>query len=373
MLRGDTIIKKLPELRIGDLVARVPIIQGAMGIGVSLSGLAAAVANAGGIGVISGVQTGFNEPDFVTKNLEANRRAMRAQIRRARELSDGIIGINVLAAMNHYKELVITAIEEGIDLVVTGAGLPLELPELVKGTKTKIAPVVSSGKAAAVISKMYDKKFGITADLFIVEGPMAGGHLGFKAEDIESGNYKSLDELVPEVLEAIRPFEEKYGKTIPVIAAGGVFTGADIARYLKLGASGVQMATRFVGTVECDAHPNFKQAYLDAGQADIRLIKSPVGMPGRAINNDFAKELDQGPIKVRRCYNCLIPCDPRTTPYCISDALMGSVRGEGGLVFAGSNAWRVNEIVPVQTLVDELVKEAEAALDQPGERTAVTE
>jgi len=231
------IIGKLNELRLGDLVARVPIVQGAMGIGVSLSGLAAAVANAGGIGVISGVQTGFREPDFVKNNLEANKRAMIAQIRRARELSDGIIGINMLAAMNNYKELVMTAIAEGIDLVVSGAGLPLDLPELVKGTKTKIAPIVSSGKAAALISKVYDKKFARTTDMFIVEGPEAGGHLGFKREDIESGNVKPLRELIPEVLEAIKPYEEKYGVKIPVIAAGGVFTGKDIAEYLNLRSS----------------------------------------------------------------------------------------------------------------------------------------
>ena len=353
------IIGKLNELRLGDLVARVPIVQGAMGIGVSLSGLAAAVANAGGIGVISGVQTGFKEPDFVKNNLEANKRAMIAQIRRARELSDGIIGINMLAAMNNYKELVMTAIAEGIDLVVSGAGLPLDLPELVKGTKTKIAPIVSSGKAAALISKVYDKKFGRTTDMFIVEGPEAGGHLGFKREDIESGNVKPLCVLIPEVLEAIKPYEEKYGIKIPVIAAGGVFTGKDIAEYLNLGAAGVQMATRFVATKECDADINFKMAYINAKKEDIRLVKSPVGMPGRAVNNSFTKLLDEGDIKVKRCYNCLIPCDPRTTPYCISDALMSSVSGGEGLVFAGSNAYRVEKIVKVQELIDELVTEAE--------------
>ena len=361
------IIKKLNELRIGDLVAKVPILQGAMGIGVSLSGLAAAVANAGGIGVISGVQTGFREPDFVTNNFEANRRSIIAQIRKARELTDGIIGINVLAAMNNYKELVMTAINEGIDLVVTGAGLPLDLPELVAGTKTKIAPIVSSGKAAGLISKVYDKKFQRTADLFIVEGPEAGGHLGFKKEEMESGSYKTLEQLIPEVIEAIRPYEEKYGIKIPVIAAGGIFTGHDIAKFLKLGASGVQMATRFVGTEEYDAHLNFKMAYVNAKKEDIRLISSPVGMPGRAIQNDFTRTLDQGRIRVRRCYKCLAPCDPKTTPYCISDALMSSVQGENGLVFAGSNAYRVNEIVKVQDLINELVSEAEQDLasDQP--------
>lgn len=363
-IKQETIvINKLPELKIGELTARLPIIQGAMGIGVSLSGLAAAVANAGGIGTISGVQTGFKEPDFVTNNLEANRRTIIAQIRRARELSSGIIGINFLAAMNNYKELVMAAIAEGIDIVVSGAGLPLDLPQLVEGTKTKIAPIVSSGKAAAVISRAYDKRFNRTADLFIVEGPEAGGHLGFKKEDLASGNYQTLKEILPEVLEAIRPFEEKYGHKIPVIAAGGIFTGQDIAEYLALGASGVQMATRFVGTVECDADIAFKNTYLNAAKEDIRLIQSPVGMPGRVISNSFTKKLDEeGKIRVKRCYRCLKPCDPATTPYCISDALMHSVEGDEGLVFAGSNAWRVNKIVTVQELMDELAEEAQQYL-----------
>lgn len=331
-----------------------------MGIGVSLSGLAAAVANEGGIGTISGVQIGFLEDDFVKKNLEANKRAMIRHIRKARELSkDGIIGINLLAAMNNYNELLMTAIEEGIDMIVTGAGLPLDLPKLVEGTKTKIAPIVSSGKAAALISKVYDKRFGRTTDVFIVEGPEAGGHLGFKKDDIENHTHKDLAEILVEVLEAVKPYEEKYNVKIPIIAAGGIFTGEDIAKYMNLGASGVQMATRFVATEECDAHMNFKNAYVVATKEDIRLVKSPVGMPGRAINNDFTKRLDKENIPLTRCYNCLIPCDPRTTPYCISDALMNSVTGENGLVFAGSNAYRVDKIMKVKDLMTELVEEAE--------------
>lgn len=329
-----------------------------MGIGVSLSGLAAAVANAGGIGVISGVQTGFRESDFVSNNLEANKRTIIREIRKAREMSSGIIGINFLAAMNNYKDLVATAVAEGIDLIITGAGLPLDLPKLVEGTKTKIAPIVSSGKAASVISKAYDKRFGRVADLFIVEGPEAGGHLGFKKEDLTDGSAKSLQELIPEVVEALKPFEEKYNVKIPVIAAGGIFDGKDIAECLKLGAFGVQMATRFVATEECDADDEFKNAFLNAKKEDLRLIQSPVGMPGRAILNSFTEKLDaEGRIKVTRCYNCLKPCNPATTPYCISDALMTSVGGEDGLIFAGSNAWRLEKIVPVQELMDELEAE----------------
>lgn len=334
-----------------------------MGIGVSLSSLAGAVAKEGGIGIISGVQIGYREPDFLKNNLEANKRALRNEIRKAREIApEGILGVNLLAAMTTYDELIATAVEEGIDLIITGAGLPLNLPQMVKGTQTKIAPVVSSGKAAKLISKTYDKKFGIPADLFIVEGPLAGGHLGFKKEVMESESYMNLEEILVEVLEEVKPFEEKYGVKIPVVAAGGIFNGGDIAKFLKLGASGVQMGTRFVCTHECDADLDFKMAYVHAKKEDIRLVNSPVGMPGRAINNAFTERLDVERVPVKRCYNCLIPCDPRTTPYCISDALMHSVHGEEGLIFAGANAYKVSEIISVKELMEELVTEIRCCL-----------
>lgn len=353
----------LNQLHIGNLTAKWPIIQGGMGIGVSLSSLAGAVAKEGGIGIISGVQIGYREPDFLKNNLEANKRALRNEIRKAREIApEGILGVNLLAAMTTYDELIATAVEEGIDLIITGAGLPLNLPQMVKGTQTKIAPVVSSGKAAKLISKTYDKKFGIPADLFIVEGPLAGGHLGFKKEVMESESYMNLEEILVEVLEEVKPFEEKYGVKIPVVAAGGIFNGGDIAKFLKLGASGVQMGTRFVCTHECDADLEFKMAYVHAKKEDIRLVNSPVGMPGRAINNAFTERLDVERVPVKRCYNCLIPCDPRTTPYCISDALMHSVHGEEGLIFAGANAYKVSEIIPVKELMEVLVTEIRCCL-----------
>ena len=352
------------HLGIGNRVAKWPIIQGGMGIGISLSSLAGAVAKEGGIGIISGVQIGYREEDFQKNNLEANKRAMREEIRKAREIApEGIIGVNLLAAMTTYDELIRTAIEEGIDLIVTGAGLPLELPRMVEGTETKIAPVVSSGKAARLISKVYDKKFSIPADMFIVEGPLAGGHLGFKKEVMENENYMDLEDILKEVLEAIRPFEEKYEVKIPVVVAGGIFDGKDIAHYLQLGASGVQMGTRFVATEECNADLDFKMSYVHARAEDIRLVKSPVGMPGRAIENDFTRKLDEGNIPVKRCYNCLIPCDPRTTPYCISDALIHSAEGTEGLIFAGANAFRVNEIISVEELMRKLIEETREHLD----------
>lgn len=336
-----------------------------MGVGVSRSGLAAAVANVGAIGVISAVQIGFDEVDFASNNVEANLRSLRKHIQKAKELcSNGILGVNILAAMKIYKEMAIAAIEEGIDIIISGAGLPLDLPALVANTKTKIAPIVSSGKAAALICKVWDKRYNRTSDMVVVEGPEAGGHLGFSKEELEKSTHKSLDELVLEVVEAIKPYEDKYNVKIPVIAAGGVFTGEDIARCLKLGASGVQMSTRFIATHECDAHINFKNAIVNSKEEDMRLVKSPVGMPGRAINNVFTKKLDRENISIDSCLRCLIPCKPNESPYCISKALINSVTGniDEGLVFSGSNGYRVEKIVSVKELVEELVSETEKYL-----------
>lgn len=356
---------KLPNLKLGDLVASVPIVQGAMGVGVSLSKLASAVANEGGIGMISGVQIGYREPDFETNNGEANVRALKKEIQKARELSPkGILGVNLLTAINNYKEMAKAAVEEKIDLIVSGAGLPKDLPELVQGSKTKIAPIVSTGKAATLIAKLWDRRFSYIPDLIIVEGPDAGGHLGFSLEELNDENKPSLKERVKEVIEAIKPFEEKYGKKIPVVAAGGIYSGKDIAEYIKIGAAGVQMGTRFVATEECDAHISFKQAYVDSKDGDIQIVKSPVGMPGRAIRNKLIERLETEKVPVTKCYNCLQPCNPKDTPYCISTALIKAVKGEldQGLIFAGSNAFKLEKIVPVKELINELVTEAEAVL-----------
>ncbi|MCB2311255.1 nitronate monooxygenase family protein [Clostridium tagluense] len=356
---------KLPPLKIGELIASVPIIQGGMGVGVSLSGLASAVANEGGIGIISTAQIGYNEKDFANNAKQANKRALRSEIRRARELSPkGIIGINIMVAMNNYEELVATALEEGIDLIISGAGLPLNLPKIVKGFKTKLAPIVSSAKAATVISKMWDRKENCAADLIVVEGPEAGGHLGFSMESLIENKAQDLKDIIKEVIEAIKPFEEKYNKKIPVIAAGGIYTGADIAEFIKLGAAGVQMATRFVATEECDASLAFKMAYVNSKQEDIKIVKSPVGMPGRAINNEFMKSVLEKGCKVDKCYLCIKDCDPRQTPYCITEALIQAVKGnlDKGLIFVGSNACKVDKIISVKELMSELVTGAELAL-----------
>jgi Dioxygenases related to 2-nitropropane dioxygenase len=353
---------KLPSLQIGDLVARIPIIQGGMGIGVSRSNLASAVANEGGIGVISGVQIGFQEPDFETNNREANIRALGKEIRRARQLSpNGIIGVNFLVAMNNYREMVMAAVEEKIDLIISGAGLPKSLPEFVKGTRTKIAPIVSSGKAAMLISKLWDKRYSYIPDAVIVEGPDAGGHLGFSEEELGSNPRPSLPQIVKDVIEALKPFGEKYKKTIPVVAAGGIYSGEDIADYIRLGASGVQMATRFVATYECDADINFKNAYLNSTEEDIVIVKSPVGMPGRAIRNRFIKSLEKANIPIKKCYSCLHTCNPGESPYCISKALIEAVNGntDNGLIFTGTNSYRLDKLMSVKELITQLLLHAE--------------
>ncbi|MCT4508036.1 MAG: nitronate monooxygenase [Tepidibacter sp.] len=357
---------KLPSLNIGDLIAKVPIIQGGMGVGVSGAKLAAAVANEGGIGVISGVQIGYKEDDFRINNKLANIRALRREIKRAKDLSpDGIIGVNFLVAMENYKEMVKTAVEEKVNLIISGAGLPKSLPELIKGSKTKIAPIVSSAKAATLISKLWDRKYNYVPDMVIVEGPKAGGHLGFSISELASIENIDLVKIINEVKESLNPFKDKYQKDIPVVVAGGIFDGLDIAKYIKAGIDGVQMGTRFVATDECEAHIDFKKAYINSKKDDIELIKSPVGMPGRAINNEFVKRTKMGNIPVGKCYNCISGCSPKNIPYCITEALVSAVNGdiENGLIFSGSNAYKLDKIVPVHDLIKELIEEATEKLN----------
>lgn len=352
----------LKSLSIGGLVARVPIVQGGMGVGISLSGLAAATANAGGIGVIAAAGIGLLEPDGFTDFLGASIRALRREIRRARELSQhGVLGVNIMVALSNFADMVRTAVEEKIDVIFAGAGLPVNLPEFVKGTATKIVPIVSSGRAAALIAKRWLGKYAYRPDAFVVEGPKAGGHLGYKEEQLSDPAY-SLEKIVPEVIEAIRPYEEE-GRRIPVIAGGGVYTGADIRKFIELGAAGVQMATRFVATDECDASLAFKEAIVASKEGDLEIIKSPVGMPGRAIRNLFLDDVERGAKKPYTCpYHCIVTCDVEKAPYCISLALLNAQKGrlDKGFAFAGANAPRVDRIMPVQELVDELVKEYES-------------
>ncbi len=315
---------ELKELKIGNLTARIPIIQGGMGIGVSLSNLAAAVANEGGIGTISGVQIGFREPDFLSNPVEANLRAIGTEIKKAREKTKGIIAMNIMVAINNYELYVKKAVEEKIDLIISGAGLPLALPKLVEGSSTKIAPIVSSAKAARVIIKSYLKHDRLP-DALVVEGPLAGGHLGFKMDEMLEKSYMSLKDIVKEVKELISNIEKEHNVNIPVIAAGGIRTREDIEELQEAGADGFQISSLFVPTVECDAHENFKQAYINAGPEDDMIIKSPVGMPARAIMTDFLKDSIENGCKVSKCFKCMPNCNPLTIPYCISKGLIDAV------------------------------------------------
>lgn len=354
----------MKELKIGDLKAGLPIIQGGMGVGVSLSGLASAVANEGGIGVIATAGIGMFEPNFSSNFLEANISALKKEIRKARELTKGILGVNIMVALTNFANTVKTALEEGIDIIFSGAGLPLNLPQLLSGNqKTKLVPIVSSGRAASVISRRWSDKYNYLPDAIVVEGPMAGGHLGFKPEQINDPGY-SLEKLVPEVVKEVRLFEEKYNKPIPVIPAGGIYTGDDIYKFIQLGASGVQMATRFVTTYECDASIEFKQAYLNAEKGDLIIIKSPVGMPGRAIRNEFIDDVNRGKRKPFSCpYHCITTCDYKNSPYCIALALTNAQKGnlKHGFVFAGENAYRAKKIISVKELIGSLLEEYENA------------
>lgn len=349
----------IKPLKIGELIAPLPIIQGGMGVGVSLSNLASAVTNAGGIGVISSAQIGYREKDFENNAIPCNLKALKEEILLAKKkCNNGILGVNIMVATNGYADYVKAAIDAGIDIIISGAGLPTMLPKITKGSSVKIAPIVSSLKSAKVILKLWDRHDNTTADMVVIEGPKAGGHLGFHADklDIES---KSFDNAVVDIINEVKKYAEKYNKEIPVVVAGGVFDGADIAKYLKLGANGVQMATRFVATEECDAAREFKEAYVNAKAEDIVIVKSPVGMPGRAILNPFVKKTMKEKIKVTKCYNCLTPCNPADTPYCITKALINAVNGniDEGLIFCGENASKITKISTVPEIMKELKEE----------------
>jgi len=344
----------IQPLKIGHLTIKVPIIQGGMGVGVSLSNLASAVANEGGIGVISGAQIGFREKDFDHNPIEANKRALRKEIRKAKEKSpNGIIGLNLMVAMQNYNEFVAVAVEEEIDLIISGAGLPLDLPGLVSDSNVMIVPIVSSLRGAKLIMRRWKKKFDRLPDAIIVEGAKAGGHLGFKPEDLHNHTNQSLSEIVTELIAHLK----ESALDIPVIAAGGIYTSQDIKDIMALGAQGVQIGTRFVVTKECDASDAFKQAYLDATKSDIKIMMSPVGLPGRALNNKFLQHVEAvHRIKVEKCYRCIYKCNPADTPFCITSALINSVKGfpDQGLVFVGAGAYRTNEMTTVKALFEEL-------------------
>ena len=379
-------MSELKPLVIGDLVAPKPVIQGGMGVGISLHNLAGAVAKAGGVGIISSAQIGFREPDFTTNFVEANVRAIRREMKLAREIApQGVIGFNIMVATKHYDMWVKEAVKAGADIIISGAGLPVSLPEHVESAyaemeqsgrpmperRIKLAPIVSSAKSAMVICKMWDRKCHIAPDLVVVEGPLAGGHLGFSLDQLSAygadtadvpATYDrdAYDREVKAVMKVVEEYGDKYGRHIPVVTAGGIYTHEDVMHQLELGADGVQVATRFVTTEECDASDAYKQAYINAGKEDIVITQSPVGMPGRAILNPFLSRIKSGSRPaVRFCFQCLEHCDIRTIPYCITMALVNAAEGDTdhGLLFCGSNAYRAEKIDTVDNVMKELTGE----------------
>jgi NAD(P)H-dependent flavin oxidoreductase YrpB (nitropropane dioxygenase family) len=354
---------KIPKLQFGSITADIPIVQGGMGVRVSLSSLASAVAEEGGIGTISSIGLGDIE---ASKNEyeRMSREALEKEIRKAKTMTNGHIAVNFMGVLSNADDLITASVREGIKIIVYGAGLPVKLPSLVEDSSVNLLPIVSSARVAELILRVWHKRYERTADAIILEGPLAGGHLGFSEEQLNQPAKYSLENLLPEVLETVKVYEDRYGKKIPVIAAGGIFSGKDIARMLSLGAAGVQMATRFVCTAECGVSQEFKQSYLDAKEEDIIIIKSPVGMPGRAIKNKFLKDLEiKGKLKVKCPYRCLSVCKVSEAKYCIALALVNSYFGDvdHGLIFCGKNAYRIDKIVTVKELISDLLAELEAA------------
>ena len=348
-------------IKVGDKISKYPIIQGGMGVGISMHKLAGNVSKEGGIGIISTADIGYQEEDFYKNPMAANLRAIGKEIKMAREIAgeDKILGVNIMVALKNYADIVKECVKQKIDLIISGAGIPKELPDYVKGTKTKIAPIVSSLRCCKLIVKHWMSKYNYVPDMIVIEGPEAGGHLGFKQDELLDENKPKLEDITVEVVSYIKEIEKETGKEIPVIAAGGIWDGKDIKKFMSLGASGVQMATRFVATDECDASIEFKNAYVNAKKEDIKIIKSPVGMPGRAIYNNFIKLTENGKNKIERCYNCIKTCDVKNTPYCITKALINAAKGnmKDALVFCGSNVDKIKEIVPVRVLMKELVSQ----------------
>ena len=344
---------------------QVPVIQGGMGVGISLSGLAGAVAKEGGLGLISAAQIGFREPDFDRHPLEANKRAMKTELEIARRIApDGLIGFNIMTAMRHYEEYVKTAVEAGADIIVSGAGLPTELPRFVQetqqeGKRPMLAPIVSTEKAASVILKYWDRKYGIVPELLVIEGPKAGGHLGFTREQLEQFEDSVYEDEIRKISAVVRSYEEKYGRKIWLAVGGGINTKEQADRASALGADLSQVASRFVTTEECDADIRYKEAYLQAEKEDIVIVKSPVGMPGRAIKNSFMKRVMAGEkIPHSPCHGCLAKCSPAEIPYCITDALVHAANGntEEALLFCGANVYQAKKIETVKEVIDSLVK-----------------
>jgi nitronate monooxygenase len=356
-------------LKIGKHIIDTPIIQGGMGVGISWDRLAGTVSKEGGLGVISSVGTGIYENRKYSHKLAGDNRpvdavnfyskeALHEIFARARKIcANKPLAANVLYAMNDYKRVVIDSCEAGADIIITGAGLPLTMPECVKDfPDVALVPIVSTAKALKILCRRWEKSHGRMPDAVIVEGPLSGGHQGFKYDECFLPE-NQLEAILPPVVE-----EAKEWGNMPVIAAGGIWDNSDIKKMFALGASGVQIGTRFIGTHECDASDKFKQVILDSKEEDIKLFKSPVGYPARGVKTNLHYMIEQGIApKVACISNCVAPChhgeEAKAVGYCIADRLSDAYDGDlgKGLFFTGSNGYRLNEIISVKELMDKLV------------------
>lgn len=351
-------------LKIGDLNVRLPIIQGGMGVCVSLSGLASAIANEGGIGVISAVGIGMTEDNYRTNFRESNKIALRKEIRKARLKSKGVIGVNIMLAASDFDDLFKIALEEQIDAIFISAGLPLKRPpnvesSVIENTSTKFIPKVSSARAAKITFRHWSAKYNKIPDAVVVEGPLSGGHQGFRIQDVLNPEI-SLSSIITDTIKEIKPYEQKFGKEIPIIAGGGIYSGKDIYEIMSAGASGVKMGTRFVTTNECDVSENYKKNYLRCTKDDITIINSPVGLPARVITNDFVKQIQQGNKKPINCpWKCLKTCDYKNVQFCIANTLFNAAQGDftNGFSFAGAKAYLAEEIISVKETIRQIKEE----------------
>lgn len=349
-------------LKIGSLTVEKPIIQGGMGVGISLGNLAGTVAKEGGVGIISAAQIGYREPDFDKDPVAANIRAIKKEYEKARKIAPkGVIGFNIMVALRHYEDYVQAAAGAGADLIISGAGLPTELPRLTEGSPVKLAPIVSSARSANVILKFWDRKYNRVPDLVVIEGPKAGGHLGFTGEqlaDYLEGGAGDYDEEIRKAIAVVKEYESRYQTKISVAIAGGIGNREQAEHAFLLGADAVQAATRFVTTEECDADLRYKEAYLRARKEDIVIVKSPVGMPGRAICNALIERVNAGEkIPHSPCHGCLRNCDPANIPYCITDALINAAKGdvEHALLFCGAYAYKAEKLETVKDVINSLI------------------
>ena len=358
----------IKPLTINGKVVKFPIIQGGMGIRISLNKLATACMNSGIVATISAAQPGFLRKNFKTDPITENKAALKSEIEIIRQSNpNGILGVNLMHAGNNYADYCTFLAQQDIDFIVSGAGLPVDLPEYIKGTKVKGAFITSSARAVKLLLKSWDRRYSYMPEFIVCEGPLAGGHLGFSKEDFESGDVESLECIVATTLEIVKPYEEKYGIHIPVIAAGGIHDGKDIAKMIKAGADGVQMATRFIGTYECDASDEYKQMLLDSTEEDMVRVVSPAGLPGRAVRNLLTRTLESRNLKVNYCVDCLKTCKKKGIPYCITEQLGNSASGDkNGLIFTGAKGYLVKKLDTVENIVNELIRDCKKELQYVG-------